>query len=123
VQTSVILPGGVCEGTTTQCGDDADCGLDSVCNHEESAVEILLFDFQDKVLVIGDATCPEPIIVDGVPFITPGTVIPQTFQVNVTFSGSDESGERFTVQGGLAADVFDANNCDASGGGGEGEGE
>ena len=60
-------------------------------------------------------------IIDGIPVILPGTVIPQTFQTNITFSGSDESGERFTVDAGLAADFFDANNCDTSGGEGEGE--
>lgn len=121
VEMSAILPGGVCSNSTRQCGVDSDCAGLGICIHDETAIEILLFDFTDKLLIKGDAECPEPVIIDGVPFITQGTVIPITLQTNITFSGSDESGERFTVTAGLAADFFDANNCDSSGGGGEGE--
>ena len=34
------------------------------------------------------------------------------------FSGSDASGERFTIKTGLVGGFFDANNCSSSGGGG-----
>jgi hypothetical protein len=122
VETSAILPGGTCSNSpSTHCAGDGDCGIGGQCIHEEVGIEILLFDFSDKVLMVGDAECPQLALVDGIPVILPGTVVPQTFQTNVTFSGSDESGERFTVDAGLAADFFDANNCDSSGGGGEGE--
>jgi hypothetical protein len=112
VETAAIIPGGRCDDApSTQCGVDADCGLDSTCEHEPVAVEILLYDFSDKLLILGDAQCPELALVDGLPVILPGTVLPQTYQTDVTFSGSDESGERFNVSAGLAADFFDANNC------------
>jgi hypothetical protein len=112
VQTAVIIPGGRCDDSPTRhCGFDSDCGPDGTCTHDEVAVEVLLFDFSDKVLIIGDAQCPQLALVDGLPVILPGTVIPQTYQTNVTFSGSDETGERFTVTAGLVADFFDANNC------------
>jgi hypothetical protein len=112
VETAAIIPGGRCDDSPTQhCGSDSDCGVTGNCVHQEVAVEILLYDFSDKLLIRGDAQCPQLALVDGLPVILPGTVLPQTFQTDVTFSGSDESGERFTVSAGLAADFFDANNC------------
>lgn len=115
---SVILPGGQCSNSTRQCADDSDCGLIGLCEREETPVEILLFDFVAKELVRGDAECPAIVVVDGIPQVTPGTVVPQTYQTNVTFSGSDATGERFTVKAGMVAGFFDANNCEDSGGGG-----
>jgi hypothetical protein len=110
--TSALLPGGRCADQPTEhCGLDSDCGLGGICDQTEVPIEILLFDFVDKTLIVGDATCPGVDPFTGLP--TPGTVLPQTYQVNVTFSGSDESGERFTVTSGLTVGFFDANNCDA----------
>jgi hypothetical protein len=115
---AAILPGGTCSNSpTTQCGLDSDCGLLATCEHVETSVEVLLYDFVTKELVRGDRRCPSINFETGT--IDPGDVIPQTYQTTVTFSGSDASGERFTVKGGLVAGFFDANNCEASGGSGE----
>lgn len=113
---AVILPGGTCSNSPTrQCGLDSDCSGLGTCEHVETPVEILLYDFVTKELVRGDRRCPTIDYENGT--IIPGDVIPQTFQTNVTFSGSDASGNRFTVKGGLVAGFFDANNCQNSGGG------
>ncbi len=115
VTTAALLPGGRCSNSpTTHCGLDNDCGLLATCDQTVTAVEILLYDFVDKQLIVGDQVCPSVDPRTGLP--TPGTVIPQTLQTNVTFSGSDETGERFTVRAGIVAGFFDANNCDAGSG-------
>lgn len=115
VSTAALLPGGRCASSpTTHCGLDNDCGFGDVCDQTLAPVTILLFDFVDKTLIVGDAVCPGVDPFTGLP--TPGTVLPQTYQVNVTFSGSDETGERFTVKTGLVAGFFDANNCDTGSG-------
>lgn len=107
---SVLLPGGRCSTRPTiHCGLDSDCGPLGICDHAEVPVEILLYDFVFKTLIIGDAVCPGVDPLTDLP--TPGTVVPQTLQTTVIFSGSDESGERFTVTTGLVAGFFDANNC------------
>lgn len=109
---AALLPGGRCSNSpTTHCGLDNDCGLGAICNQAETPVAISLFNFTDKALLVGDSVCPGVDPLTGLP--TPGNVLPQTYQVNVTFSGSDESGERFTVKTGLSGSFFDANNCDA----------
>ena len=113
---AAILQGGTCSNTQTQCGSNSDCPLLGTCQHVETPVEVLLFDFVTKELVRGDKRCPSINFENGT--IDPGNVIPQTFQTNVTFSGSDASGKRFTVHAGLVAGFFDANNCQATGGGG-----
>lgn len=114
VQSAVLLPGGRCSNSpTSHCGLDRECGLGQ-CVQVQTPVTILLFDFIDKQLVVGDAVCPGVDPLTGLP--TPGTVVPLTKQVTVTFSGSDETGERFTVDTGLVAGFFDANNCDTGGG-------
>jgi hypothetical protein len=105
----VILPGGTCSNSTRQCGLDSDCGVLGNCEHVETPVSVLLFDFITKELVRGDRKCPGVNPVDGEP--TPGDVIPQTFQTTVTFSGSDASSKRFTVKAPLVGTFFDANNC------------
>ena len=111
VTVSALLPGGRCSNNPTiHCGLDRDCGLIATCDHVEVPVQILLYDFVFKALVIGDAVCPGVDPLTGLPM--PGTVVPQTLQTDVTFSGSDQSGERFTVDTGLVASFFDANNCD-----------
>jgi hypothetical protein len=113
VSTAALLPAGRCSNApTTHCGLDSDCLLGQ-CLQTETPVQVSLFDFITKELVIGDAVCPGVDPITDLP--TPGTVVPQTKQVNVTFSGSDESGERFTVRTGLTASFFDANNCGSSG--------
>lgn len=112
VNTSAILPGGQCSNSTRQCGSDRDC-LGGLCQHVETSVEILLYSFVTKELIRGDKECPK---LDPINFIIiPGTVTPVTYQTNVTFSGSDASGERFTIRTGLVGGFFDANNCEDSG--------
>lgn len=115
---AVLLPGGRCSNSpTTRCGLDSQCpGLGAICEQTETPVGIQLFDFIIKELVRGDAVCPSVDPLTGLP--TQGTVVPQTYQTNLTFSGSDASGKRFTVKSGLVASFFDANNCDNSGSGG-----
>jgi len=115
VVTSALLPGGTCgNSASTQCGQNSDCGI-GTCQHVETPVEILLFSFVTKELIKGDKECPRIDFDGGV--LIPGNVTPVTYQTNVTFSGSDASGERFTIKTGLVAGFFDANNCSASGGG------
>ena len=110
---SVLVPSGRCSNSpTTRCGTDAQCGLAATCDQVETPVGIQLFDFVIKELIRGDRTCPSVDPLTGLP--TPGNVVPQSFQTNVTFSGSDASGERFTVRAGLVAGFFDANNCDGN---------
>lgn len=113
---SVLLPSGRCSNSpTTRCGVDRQCGLQQgTCNQTETPVGIQLYDFIFKELIRGDAVCPSVDPITGLP--TQGTVVPQTFQTNVTFSGSDASGKRFTVRAGLVTSFFDANNCSGSGG-------
>lgn len=112
---AAILPGGTCSNSTRQCGTDNDCGLLGQCEHVETSVEILLYDFVTKELVRGDHRCPSINFETGT--IDPGNVVPVTYQTDVKFSGSDASGQRFTVHAGLVAGFFDANNCQNSNGG------
>jgi hypothetical protein len=112
---AALIPGGRCVGSpTTHCGFDSDCGFADTCDHVEVPVEILLFDFTVKELIRGDKTCPTVDVIDKL--IRPGTVVPQTYQTNVKFTGSDETGQDFSINTGLVADFFDANNCTTSGG-------
>lgn len=106
---AAILAGGTCSNSSRQCGSDSDCGVLGTCQHVETSVEVLLFDFVTKELVRGDHRCPKINFDTGT--IDPGNVVPQTYQTNVTFSGSDASGKRFTIKAGLVAGFFDANNC------------
>jgi hypothetical protein len=113
--TAALLPAGRCNNRpTVHCGLDNDCGVGGLCDQSQVPVEILLFDFVDKQLIVGDLTCPGVDPNTGLP--TPGDIVPQTFQVNVTFFGSDESNNSFTVNAGLRVGFFDANNCDTGGG-------
>lgn len=114
---AATLPGGTCSNNGQPCGDNTPCGVLGICEHVETPVEVMLFDFVTKELVRGDGTCPSIDFNTGE--IIEGTVVPQTFQTNVTFSGSDASGERFTIKAGLVAGFFDANNCEDGGGGDE----
>lgn len=111
---SAILPGGTCSNSTRQCGLDSDCGVLATCEHVETTVSVLLYDFITKELVRGDRKCPGVNPINGDPI--PGDVIPQTYQTVVTFSGSDTSGKRFTLKAPLVGTFFDANNCENSSG-------
>jgi hypothetical protein len=115
--TSVLLPGGRCSSLPTRhCGLDRECGLAGPCEHVEVPVEILLYSFSFKAAVVAsqEGGCPGVDPLTGLP--TPGNIVPLTLQTSVVFSGSDESGKRFTVTSGLVAGFFDANNCDNTGG-------
>ena len=115
---AVLIPSGRCSNSpTTRCGLDNQCGVLGTCEQSQTPVGLQLYDFIFKELIRGDAICPSVDPITGLP--TQGTVVPQTFQTNVTFSGSDASGERFTVKSGLVASFFDANNCSDQGSGGE----
>lgn len=117
VQIAALLPGGRCSNSaTTHCSLDNDCGVGGQCGTTETPVEISVFDFTIKELIVGDQICPGVDPATGLP--TPGNVLPQTKQTRITFSGSDETGKRFTVTAGLTASFFDANNCTTSGAGG-----
>jgi hypothetical protein len=119
VATSVLLPGGTCSSLPDRhCGGDGDCGIAGPCEHVEVPVEVLLYSFVTKSLIVGDQRCPmlgEDS--QGNLIIIPGNVTPVSFQTDVTFSGSDETGKRFTVTAGLIGTFSDANTCMASGGG------
>jgi hypothetical protein len=76
---------------------------------EQTSVSFLLYDFTFKDLVVlGE--CPSISIVDGNIEFIPGTVITQTLPVEMTFSGEDDSGERFTIAADYQStfDNFDA---------------
>jgi len=117
VNTAVILPGGTCSGSSsTPCSQDFQCGLSGKCEHVETPVVILLYSFVTKELARLDKRCPQ--LDPETNLIIPGTVTPLTLQTNVTFSGSDASGERFTVKAGLVGGFADNNNCTNSNSGG-----
>lgn len=116
VETAVLIPGGRCSNNpAAHCSRNADCGLSGICDQTETPIEVLLFDFIDKDLLVDPGPCdtidPETLMV------IPGNVIPRRFQTNVTFFASDESGENFTIDAGLSGQFADFNNCDASTGG------
>lgn len=118
VETAVLVRGGRCSNSpTTHCGLDNECGVLGTCEQVETPIEILLFDFIDKALLVGDATCPE--LDPETLLIIPGTVLPQRYQTQVTFYGSDASGEEFVIRTGLTAQFSDFENCDDETGGGE----
>lgn len=125
VQTGVLLPGGTCNSLPNQhCATDNDCGLLGPCERTEVAVEISLYSLAIKELIRPEKeTCPSLGQDDqGDLIIIPGDVTPFSFQTNVTFSGSDESGNRFNVHAGILGNFSDANNCTTMGGGGSGGG-
>lgn len=85
-------------------------------------MQILLYTFTTKELLVGDAMCPtldfsqDP----NVPILVPGTVVPKTLQTNVSFKASDAAGKGFKINTGIVGSFFDANNCTASGTGTDG---
>jgi hypothetical protein len=91
---SAIAFGRRCSGTGDTCAVDADCGAGGLgaCQSSTSRVSFLMFDFSTKALVsVG------------------------TFDVPITFSGEDASGERFTVRTSLTVTFEDFANCESSG--------
>ena len=116
VETAVLIPSGRCsDDPSAHCSANADCGLGGICDQEETPIEVLLFDFIDKDLLVDPGPCdsidPETLL------IIPGDVIPRRFQTNVTFFASDETGEEFTIRAGLSGQFADFDNCDADTGG------
>jgi hypothetical protein len=99
------IPGGRCDtNAQQQCAFDDEC--DGLCVRQVTSVEILLFDFNFKALVV-DGQCPtldDPL----------GSVIPQDRGVDLTFSGEDETEDRRTISASYRAEFADFNNCDAS---------
>ena len=103
---SARLPGGRCAtDQQQQCASDVDCALSGGCFHQESSVELLLFDFTFKSLVV-DGQCPS--VED--PF---GSVISRTRDVFITFRGVDESDENFTVSAAYQATFDNFSACSA----------
>jgi hypothetical protein len=125
VQTGVLLPGGTCTSLPNEhCGSDGDCGVSGPCVHPQVAVQVLLYDFATKAQLIPTGQVCPMLGEDnqGNLIIIPGDVTPFSFQTNVSFSGSDETGKRFNVKSGLFGNFADANNCTTSGTGGSGGG-
>jgi hypothetical protein len=100
---SARIPGGRCANNAQQeCAFDDEC-IGAACTHEVTSVEILLFDFNFKSLVV-DGQCPT--LED--PF---GSVISRTLTTNVTFSGEDETSERRTISASYSATFDNFNSC------------
>jgi len=101
------VAGGRCANGLS-CASDLECGVGGTCERTTSSFEILLVDQTTKDLV-RSGTCAEvslnPLT------ITPGTIIPETLAIQVSFSGSDNTGERFNVRAGYEAIFFDFDNC------------
>lgn len=113
VNSTVLIPGGRCNVLPNRhCSLDTDCTFGDTCEHVEVPVQILLYTFQTKELLVGDATCPMLDFSDpNNPVLVPGTVVPKTLQTNVSFKGSDERGKGFKINTGIVGSFFDANNC------------
>lgn len=106
---SAVLLGGRCSGNARGCASDFECGLQGPCLHQESMVTgILLFDFGIKETII-PGQCPVCDFATGE--CGGGTKVPETFDVIITFTGTDTSNERFTIPVGYVATFFDADNC------------
>lgn len=100
------VAGGRCSSGLA-CASDRDCES-GTCDHESSAFEILLIDQTTKDL-LRSGTCPtvtlNPIT------ITPGDIVPETLPIQVRFSGSDNTGERFNLSAGYEAVFYNFDNC------------
>jgi len=104
------VTGGRCSSSGAACASDTDCGGDS-CEHATSAFEILLVDQTTKDLV-RSGTCPAVTL--NPPAIIPGSIFPETLPIQVRFSGSDSTGERFNLSAGYEAVFADFDNCDTA---------
>jgi hypothetical protein len=99
---STRVPGGRCsDNPQTQCAFDDEC--DESCIHQTTSVEVLLFDFNFKDLVV-DGQCPS--LEDPA-----GSVISRTRDVFITFTGFDETEERRTVSTQYVATFTNFDNC------------
>jgi hypothetical protein len=105
---SARIAGGRCAtDQQEQCAFDDECGLGVTCRHQESSVELLLYDFTFKSLVV-DGQCPS--------FEDPfGSVISHTRDVFITFRGVDESDENFTVRAAYQTTFDNFGACSAAG--------
>lgn len=99
---SARVIGGRCESNPEQkCAFDDECSGGS-CLHQSTTVNFLLYDFLFKDLVVS-GQCPTS--------DSPGSVIAQTLDVKLTFSGTDETEERFTVRARYQSTFADFDNC------------
>jgi hypothetical protein len=94
-QGSTVIKGGRCAGNSSrQCALDGECGL-GLCEHSETRVTFLLFDFGTK-----------------------DTVSHGTFNIVITFSGIDSRNARFTPRPTNMTVTFeDFDHCPSTGGG------
>lgn len=120
VQTAFIIPGGRCSGSADRrCSVDSDCQTLGPCSHEQTDVQVLLFDFEIKTLLATictpGQTCRCPTLDPNTGFTIPGNVLPQLYQAKITFFASDATGERFQIKTGFMGNFFDANNCTGEG--------
>jgi hypothetical protein len=97
---SARLIGGRCIGVDSerQCAIDSDCGVTGICTHTETAVNVLLYDFDFKQRV-RQGECPFDLE-------------SLTLDTDLTFSGTDETGERRTVSASYVATYDNFDNCD-----------
>jgi hypothetical protein len=95
----ITLPGGRCSGPDDQrpCVTSFECG-GGTCAHEETRATVQLFDLDFKTRV-NQGVCPFD-------------VVPLTLDVELTFTGTDETGERFTISTGYGASFANYDNCD-----------
>jgi hypothetical protein len=108
VSVNERVTGGRCPNGDS-CADDSECGIGTRCSREPSSFEVLLISLETKDLV-KSGNCP---MLNPDLTFTPGTVFPETMQVQVAFSGSDATGERFNVTAGLSATFADFDNCES----------
>lgn len=101
------ITGGRCPNGRS-CATNLECGALGGCTHETSGFEILLVPIPAKEL-LRSGDCPDLLT------LTPGTIIPETLPIEVRFSGSDATGERFNVSVGYEGVFGNFDNCDSSG--------
>ncbi len=108
-QASTNIPGGRCESNSQQrCALDRDCGLSGLCLRQETTVELLLFDLEQKTVAV-DGQCPFD---QSTGEFTGGSVIPRTYPVFVTFEGRDvQTNDRVSIDAGYSATFSNFNNC------------
>lgn len=102
------IPGGRCTTSPqTQCATNTDC-LGGNCQRQETAVPILLYDFEFKQIAV-DGQCP--LNLDTFE-LTGGTVIPRNYDVIITFTGVDQTDKRRVISTGYATTFADIDSCD-----------